>query len=415
VASRRSKATHAGNGSDVEARSRVVVLGGGVVGLTAAHELRRRLHGTADILVLSDRGQFVLPMGLLSVPFDRRSDEIGFSVGPSLASKGIGFRVGRVDRVDPDRRLVISQGDEVPYDFLLIATGPDADVQGVPGLGGEFGTAYFLHSETGALDLSEAVDRFLRDPGPAVVGLVPGASYLSPAYEFVLQLDYALRERGHRDAAQLTFVTSEPSLGYLDAGTKRAQELLEAIFRERRIEIYDNAELARVGSDFVELHNGVRLPSQLTVVVPAFRGTAWIWKTSGLTDERGYVPVDECYRHRTYGEVFAAGTAAEPESARSAQATVPKTGYVATAMAKAAARNIASAIAGHAPQARALPRVFDLRIIDGGDTGLMLAGIGRTQPLRVAMKLRGGLAHAVKGWLNQYVLWKLRTGRTYLP
>jgi len=364
---------------------------------------------------LSDRGQFLLPMGLLSVPFRRRSDEIGFSIGPTLAKLGIGFRVGRVDRVDPERRVVIAQGEDVPYDFLLVATGPDVDAQAVPGLGGEFGAAYFLHTEAGALSLSEAVEQYLGDPGPAVVALAAGASYLAPAYEFVLELDYALRKGGKRDAAQLAFVTPEPYLGYLDAGTPRARTILERVFGDRHIEVHENAELARVDGDHVELRSGVRLPTVLTVVVPEFRGTAGIWKTSGLTDERGYVPVDENYRHRRYPEIFAAGLAADAEVSRAAQVPVPKTGYLATAMAKAAARSIAAATAGRVPRARALPRVLDVRIVDGGDVGLLLWSIGSTHPLRFAVHLHGGLAHVLKSWLNRYVLWKLRTGRSYLP
>ncbi len=401
-------------GSGDSAPRRIVVIGGGVVGLTAAHELRRHLGRRADVLVLSDRGQFVLPMGLLSVPFSRRPDEIGFTIGPTLTRKGIGFRVGRVDLVDPVRQVVIAQGDEVPYDFLLIATGPDIDTT-VPGLGGEFSAAHLLHTEVGALEMSEAVERYLGDPGPAVVGLAPGASYLSPAYEFVLQLDCALRKRGSRERATLLFVTPEPYLGELDAGTARAREILEAAFRARRIGVHAGAEIARVGGDYVELQGGTRYPSRLTVIVPGFRGTAGIWKTSGLADDRGYVPVDERYRHRGYPEIFAAGMAADLESSSSAQAAVPKTGYVATLMAKAAARSIVAAFNRREPRTPEVPRLMDMRLVDGGDFGLLLVGVGRAHLRRFAFHLRGRFAHWLKSWLNHYVLWKLRTGRSYLP
>jgi len=73
---------------------RVLILGGGVAGLTAAYELRRRLGSRAAITVISDRSQFVLPQGLLSVPFDALPNMTGFAVEPALKRRGIAFVEG---------------------------------------------------------------------------------------------------------------------------------------------------------------------------------------------------------------------------------------------------------------------------------------------------------------------------------
>ena len=394
---------------------RVLVLGGGVAGLTAAFELKRRLGKRADITVISDRGQFLLPMGLLDVPFRRRPDEAGFPIGPALTRKGIRFRVARVDRVDAARRLVLAREEEIPYDFLLIATGPEVDSRSVPGLGGEFNAAHFLHTESGALETAAAVEQFLRSPGAAVVGVAGNAAYLSPAYEFMLCLDAALRRQGTRDQANLTFVTSEPYLGYLNVGSARARHILERAFAARRIAVHANLQVSRLRVGQVDLANGTRLDSALTIMLPAFRGTAGIWKTSGLTDAQGYVPVDGAYRHRQYPEIFAAGAVADAEAVTQSRAKVPNTGYVATSMAKTAARSIAAAVASRAPGIRALPRLMDIRVLDGGNMGLLLLGFGRVHSLRLALRLPGQTAHRLKSRLNRYVLWKLRTGRSYLP
>ena len=56
----------------------------------------------------------------------------------------------------------------------------------------------------------------------------------------------------------------------------------------------------------------------------------------------GYVPVDEHYRHVRYPEIYAAGIAAHTTATSSVASGVPKTGYLAHAMAKIAAQNMAA-------------------------------------------------------------------------
>jgi NADH dehydrogenase FAD-containing subunit len=125
--------------------------------------------------------------------------------------------------------------------------------------------------------------------------------------------------------------------------------------------------------------------------------------------------VDEQYRHRLYPEIYAVGMAAQPAVAATANAGVPKTGYLAAAMAKAAARSIVATLTRTVPVTRPLPRLLDARIIDGGDCGMAMISVGRKHTFRVAVSLPGATAHRLKNILRCYLLWKLRTGRTYLP
>jgi sulfide:quinone oxidoreductase len=394
---------------------RVLILGGGVAGLTAAYELRRRLGSRAAITVISDRSQFVLPQGLLSVPFDALPNMTGFAVEPALKRRGIAFVKASIKRIEPARREVITDGQTIPYHFLLIATGPEIDSDAMPGAGGDGSNAYFIHTEGMALATAEALETYLRKPGPAVIGLAPGASYLSAAYEFVLLLDYALRRRGTRQQATLTFVTPESHLGHLGLGYANARRYFIRMFAHHGIHSLVGTSITRVEADRVILDNGMELPSAFTIIVPAFRGTAGIWKTANLTNARGFVPVDEGYRHRQYEEIYAVGMAARPASTESTLVGMPKTGYLTASMARAAARSIAAAVTRTVPIDRALPRLADIRIIDGGDRGLALICFGRKRALRLAIPLPGGLAHRLKGRLRRYVLWKLRTGRVNLP
>lgn len=414
-----SEAAPAGTPVSMPLRSnvpQVVVLGAGVAGLTAAAELRRRLGDRAEVTVVSESGQFSLGPALLNVPFEQRTDHAGFAIAPALTRLGIGFRQASVEQIDPIRRQIVAGGETIPYDYVLIATGPRTADTAVMGVGGQFGVAQSVHTEQAAVEAGEALRRFLEQPGPAIIGLAPGAAYQIAAYEFALQLDHALRARGLRDRATITFVTPESHLGHLGTDAQRAEKLLTKRFADRGISVYTGAVIERVDRDAVALQGGVRLPCTFSLVLPAFTGVSAVWQAWGLADSHGFIPVDGHYRHRTFPEIYAAGVAARLGTAAPGGVAVPKTGYIAAAMARAAARNMAAAILWQAPRVRTLPHMLDFRILDGGDCGILLIGgvLGR-RPLRLSVGLPGRSAHRIKGLLNHYLLWKLRTGRTYLP
>lgn len=394
---------------------RVVILGGGVAGLTAAYELRRRLGGRAEITVVSPSAQFLLGPALLWVPFGRKTSTLGFSIATALSAHGIGFVRAPADRVDPERHVVLADGKEIPYDYLLVATGPRADGTAIPGVSGQFNATTSIWSEASAVESGRALEHLLAQPGPVVIGAAQGAAYLSAAYEFALSLDAALRRRGMRDQATLTFITPEPYLGHLDIGAPAARRALEHLFQRRGIIACTGVEIEHVDRDGVSLRDGRTLPASYTMIIPPFTGAVGIWKSPGLTDAQGFVSVDARYRHVRYPEIYAVGVAAKPAAQSPLADALPKTGYLSTAMARAAAHNIAAALTGEAPATRPLPRLLDLRLIDGGDSGvlLLIADLGR--PLRVALPLPGHTAHRAKGLLTRYLLWKLRTGRTALP
>src|SRR5207245_559204 len=141
------------------------------------------------------------------VPFGRKTATLSFSLARPLKKHGITFVRAYVEHVSTQRRLVLARYTEIPYDYLLIATGPRADHQAIPGVAGLFNATESIWTERTAVEAGHALERFLEQPGPAVIGAAQGGNYLSAAYEFALQLDDALRRRGLRGRAPLTFVT----------------------------------------------------------------------------------------------------------------------------------------------------------------------------------------------------------------
>jgi sulfide:quinone oxidoreductase len=99
-----------------------------------------------------------------------------------------------------------------------------------------------------ALEPSAAdYENFLKNPGPVVIGAMPGASCFGPAYEFAFILDTDLRKRKLRNKVPITFVTSEPYIGHLGlGGVGDSKSMLESEMRNRDMKWITNAKTTKV-------------------------------------------------------------------------------------------------------------------------------------------------------------------------
>jgi sulfide:quinone oxidoreductase len=132
--------------------------------------------------------------------------------------------------------------EELHYDYLLIATGPHVQFDVIPGLGPHGGYTQSICTLEHAETARQAWKEFLKDPGPVIVGATQGAACYGAAYEFVFNLEYALRKAGVRDRATVSYVTSEPFVGHFGiGGMKHAQGMTEWFFRHVGIDWAVNA------------------------------------------------------------------------------------------------------------------------------------------------------------------------------
>ena len=76
----------------------------------------------------------------------------------------------------------------MPYDYLVIATGPDLAFEEIEGLGPKGFTQSICHVDH-AEKAKAQFERFVNNPVPIVVGAAQGASCFGPAYEFAFILD----------------------------------------------------------------------------------------------------------------------------------------------------------------------------------------------------------------------------------
>jgi sulfide:quinone oxidoreductase len=399
----------------------IVVLGAGIGGLPAAYELRSALNKDHEITVVNaqDYFQFVPSNPWMAVGW-RTRDKITFPIRPYLERHKINFISKRVDKIEAEQsKLILDNGDEVNYDYLLITTGPRLAFEEVPGSGPEGFTQSVCtvdHAEKSYEDFKKLVE----DPGPVVVGAVQFASCFGPAYEYASILDTALRKHKVRDQVPITFVTSEPYVGHLGlGGVGDSNGLLEHEFRNRHISWITNAKVTKVeeGKMFVDEHdsNGEvtkqhELEFKHSMMLPGFKGVDAVANVEGLCNPRGFVMVDEHQRSTKYPNIYSAGVciAIPPVEATPVPTGAPKTGYMIESMVTAIVHNIKAELTGYTPDAKGTWNAFCLA--DLGDTGAAFIAVPQIPPRNVTWFKKGKWVHWMKIWFEKYFIKKMKKG-----
>ncbi len=399
--------------------ARIVVLGGSFAGLTAAFDLKRELGERAEVTVVARQPQFVyIPSLIWVVPGWRTAEDVTFDLRGALEPKGIRFVHAVAERIEAERNAVLTDQGELLYDYLVVATGPAFDWEAVPGVGPHGGYTQSICSLPHAQAAQKAWEAFLRDPGPVVLGATQWASCFGAEYEMVFNVDRALRKAGVRDRAPITFITAEPFLGHFGiGGMKGGRTMLEMFYKLLRIRAISNVATEKVTPGEVHLSDGRVVPFKYAIVIPPFKGVAAIRNSPGLGDARGFVPVNDRYQHPTFPNVYAAGVAVavKPPEATPVPCGVPKTGYMSEVMAKTAAHNIAVAIKGGTPRELPFADIKALCVMDAGSQGVVLVANRIFKPRRFELLIPGPWSHWVKVLFEKYYLWKMRTGRSWLP
>lgn len=399
----------------------IVILGAGIGGMPAAHELRNMLDRSHRITVVNavDYFQFVPSNPWLSVGWrDRKT--ISFPIRPYLEKRGIAFIAQPVTTIDAaGNALVLADGSRLDYDYLVITTGPKLAFDEVPGAGPAANTHSICaldHAEQAFADYQQ----FLKDPGPAIIGAMPGASCFGPAYEFSFIFNADLRRRKLRNKVPMTYVTSEPYIGHLGlGGVGDSKSMLESELRQNDIKWITNAKVTRVepGKMFVtelDEHGGVKkeheLPFKFSMMLPAFRGVDAVAGVEGLCNPRGFVLVDEYQRSKKYRNIFAAGVciAIPPVEATPVPTGAPKTGYMIETMVTAIVHNIAADLAGQPATAKGSWNAICLA--DMGETGVAFVALPQIPPRNVAWMKKGKWVHVAKVAYEKYFMYKMKNG-----
>ncbi|MBI2323853.1 MAG: NAD(P)/FAD-dependent oxidoreductase, partial [Chloroflexi bacterium] len=163
----------------------VVVLGGGIGGLTAANELRRLLGPQHRVVLIErQREHRFAPSFLWLMTGDRRREQVTRELS-TLVHTGVQLVHAEVQSIDPEHQAVVAGDKEHRYDALVVALGAELDPQSFPG---------YTDAVHGFFDLdsAERLAGALRTfGGGRVVVAVTSLPYTCPAapYEAALLIE----------------------------------------------------------------------------------------------------------------------------------------------------------------------------------------------------------------------------------
>ncbi|BCY09428.1 NAD(P)/FAD-dependent oxidoreductase [Actinoplanes sp. L3-i22] len=328
---------------------RLLVLGAGTAGTMVVNKLRRRLNRDQwRITVVEERDRHFYQPGFLFLPFRRYAPKQVSKPTERLLDDSVELIRGQIWQVDAAHdRVVLSDGCELPYDYLVIATGVRPRPDQTPGMldGGQWRRSIFdFYTYDGAVALAPALDRF--DGGRLVVHItdMPIKCPVAPL-EFAFLADDFLRRRGLRDRVDLTYATPLPGAFTKPIAAARLGSMLD----ERKIAVEPDFLVERVDGHKLVSYDEREIPFDLLVTVPLNVGAEFVAR-SGLGDELNLVPVDRHTLLATgYDNIFALGDANDiPTSKAGSVAHFAAEVFTANFVEHAAGRPMTGSFDGHA-------------------------------------------------------------------
>jgi NADH dehydrogenase len=339
--------------------NKVLVVGGGFGGYTAAKELTERIKDREDVgvLVLAKDNFFTFwPMvaGIVSSDIDTRN--VAQPLRRALITAGASFRRAKLNGIDHENKKVnVDGGLEFPYDHLIISLGGQPNFFGISGV--EEHALHMRGIEDAERIRNRVIERFeevslMRGEVPeskltfVVIGGGPTgvevASELHTLVHEALAPDYPNIDP-HR--VRIFLIEGlDDILQELDPVLRRAARTRLA---NQRIEVKISTLAEEVTANCVRLKGGDEIAAENVIWTAGNRPNAAINDLDLPIDERNGIKVDSYLRVQDRPGIWAIGDcAAIPNINEENGRGVPPTAQAATQEGKVVAKNVLAAIDG---------------------------------------------------------------------
>lgn len=351
--------------------ARVVVLGAGVSGHTAALYLKKRLGKAHEVVVVSPNSNYNwIPSNIWVGVGKMTTEDVVFPLAPIYKKKGIEFVQAKafalwpegdaddakpaveVEHTSPEKA---GQTEKLRYDYVVNATGPKLNFAATPGLGPDGGHTVSVctpsHATEANIRLAEIIEACKKgESRKVVIGVGHGTCTCEgAAFEYTFNVEHELRAAGVRDKVELTYLTNENELGDFGVGGMQfeqngfrttSQLWTESLYRERGVKAVTGAAVTSIDAGVIHYdqldgtHNDMEF--DFAMLLPPFRGADWkafnkageditgtVFAPSGfLKVDADYTPKPyeewgakdwpRTYQNPTYKNVFAVGIAFAP-------------------------------------------------------------------------------------------------------
>jgi len=314
----------------------VLVLGGGIGGVSAANRLRRRLDRRHRVILVNRDPDFSFAASYLWVMSGKRRPSQVTRPLQVLKRRGIEVVIGDIENIDPTSRSVTVDGTEVTADHLVVSLGADyADT--IPGLqqaGETFATL------DGAERLAPAVKALTRG---RVLVVTAAPLYRCPAapYEAALLIDAMLQRNGVRRNVEIALHSAEP--GPMAVAGANVSAAVTAILADRGIDYQPSHQITGAEPGRADFADGKSEPFDMLVYMPPIRLPAVIAE-SPLTGASGWIDSDRQTLATSFPGVYAIGD--NTQLPLGIGKPLPRAGVFAHAQALVVADNIAASIEG---------------------------------------------------------------------
>ncbi len=286
--------------------AKIVVLGAGISGHTAAAFLKKKLGRKHEVVVVSPGAYYQwIPSNIWVGVGKMGIDQVRFKLKPVYDRWKIDFRQAKATAIFPEgnsdsgRPFVAveytgegNRGEtaNIDYDFLVNATGPKLNFEATEGLGpGKFTHSVCScdHAAETWKELQVCLERMKQ--GERIKFLIgtghPAATCQGAAFEYALNVAYEIKSRGLMHMAEITWISNEYELGDFGMGgafIKRGGYITptkvfsESIFAEYGINWIKRAGVMKVekGVAHYETLDGQlhTISFDFAMLIPAFAG-----------------------------------------------------------------------------------------------------------------------------------------------